>query len=68
MTEDDEDFKNKNYCRFCEKEIISNKVKDHFHLTGTYRGPAYKNCNINVTQNQSVSIPIVFHILIMIVT
>ena len=27
MTKDDEeDFKNDNICRFCEKEIISNKI------------------------------------------
>ena len=30
MTEqDDEDFKNNNNCRFCEKNIESEKVRDH---------------------------------------
>ena len=39
MTEqDEEDFDNNNICRFCEKEIISDKVRDHCHLTGKYRG------------------------------
>ena len=33
---DEEDFKNNNICRFCEKEIISDKVRDHCHLTGKY--------------------------------
>ena len=34
MTEKDErDFKNNNSCRFCEKNIESNKVRDHCHLT-----------------------------------
>ena len=31
MTEGDkQDFKNNNICRFCEKFIESNKVRDHF--------------------------------------
>ena len=30
---DEEDFTNKNSCRFCEKCIESNKVTDHCHLT-----------------------------------
>jgi len=62
MTEkDEEDYKNNNICRFCEKEILSDKVKDHCHLTGNYRGPAHNTCNINVTQKQSNFIPFVFH-------
>ena len=39
--ENEEDFKNNNICRFCEKEILSDKVRDHCHLTGKYRGPAH---------------------------
>ena len=62
MTEDDEeDFKNIDVCRFCEKEIISDKVRDHCHLTGKYRGPAHSICNIHVTQKQSNFIPMIFH-------
>ena len=62
MTEnDEEDFKNNNICRFCEKEIVSDKVRDHCHLTGNYRGPAHSKCNINVTQKQSNFIPFIFH-------
>ena len=42
MTDDDEeDFKNDNICRFCQREILSDKVRDHCHLTGNYRGPAH---------------------------
>ena len=58
---DEEDYKNNNICRFCEKEIISDKVRDHCHLTGKYRGPAHNTCNINVTQKQSNFIPFIFH-------
>ena len=45
---DVEDLKNNNICRFCEEEILSDKVRDHCHLTGKYRGPAHNTCNINV--------------------
>ena len=62
MTEkDEEDYKNNNICRFCETEIISDKVRDHCHLTGKYRGPAHNTCIINITQKQSNFIPFIFH-------
>ena len=62
MTEEnEEDFRNNNNCRFCEKEIITDKVRDHCHLTGSYRGPAHSICNIIVTQKQSNFIPFIFH-------
>ena len=59
--EDEEDYKNNNICQFCEKFIESDKVTDHCHLTGKYRGHAHSKCNINVTQNQSNFIPFIFH-------
>ena len=59
--EDEEEFKNNNLCRFCENFIESDKVRDHCHLTGKYRGPSHSNCNINVTQKQSNFIPFIFH-------
>ena len=61
MTEEDEkDYKNNNICRFYEKNIDYDKVRDHCHLTGGYRGPAHSKCNTNVTQDQSNVIPFVF--------
>ena len=59
--EDEEDYRNDNICRFCEKFIESDKVRYHCHLTGKYRGPAHSKCNINVTQKQSNFIPFIFH-------
>ena len=61
MTQKDkEDFENNNICRFCETEILSDKVRDHCHLTGKYRGSAHNICNINVSQQQSNIIPFIF--------
>ena len=56
-----EDFEKNNICRFCEKEIISVKVRDHCHLMGKFRGPAHNTCNINVKQKDSNFIPFTFH-------
>ena len=63
MTEkDEEDFRNNNICRFCEKYKECDKVRDHCHLTGKYRGPAHSKCNCNFTQGQSNFIPFFFTI------
>ena len=60
--EDEEDYRKNNICRFCGKKIIEcDKVRDHCHLTGNYRGPAHSKCNINVTQKQSNFTPFIFH-------
>ena len=59
--EDEEDYKNNNICRFCEKNIESDKVRDHCHITGKYRGPSHNICNINVKQKDSIFIPFAFH-------
>ena len=40
---------------FCEK------VRDHCHLTGKYKGHAHNVCNINVKQKDSNFIPFAFH-------
>ena len=62
MTEDnEEDYRNNNICRFCEKEIVSQKVRDRCHLTGKFRDPAHNTCNKNVRQKVSNFIPFAFH-------
>ena len=57
---DEEDYKNNNICRFCERQILSDKVLDHCHLTSKYRGPAHNTCNIKVKQKDSNFIPFAF--------
>ena len=59
--EDKEDIGNNKICRFCEREILSDKVRDHCHLSGKYRGPAHNTCNINVKQKDSTFLPFAFH-------
>ena len=59
--EDEEDLIINNNCRFCEKEELSDEVRDHCHLTRRYRGPARSKGNINVSQDKSKIIPFIIH-------
>ena len=57
----EQEFKNINFRRFCETDIGSDKIRDHCHLTGRYRGPAHSKSYINVTQDKSNNISFIFH-------
>ena len=59
--ENEQDFENDNICRYCEKYIEINKVRDHCNLTGKYRGPAHKKCNLQAKQKYSNFITIRLH-------
>ena len=59
--EDKQDFENNNICRYCEKYIETDKVRDHCHLTAKYRGPAHNKCNLQVKQKDSNFITIGLH-------
>ena len=59
--EDEEDYRKNNICRVCEKNTEPEKVRDHCHLTGKYRGPSHNVCNKNVKQKDSNLIPFAFH-------
>ena len=61
FTEKDEaDFKSNDTCYICKKPFtfIENgqKVRDHDHLTGSYRGAAHSNSNLNMRQSQKMII------------
>ena len=46
----------------CKKFINNNneeKVRDHFHVTGKFRGAAHQNCNVNLQLTKKVSV--IFH-------
>ena len=60
MTEKDL-FQESNNCWICKKLIDNDdeKVRDHCHLTGKFRGAAHWDCNINFQLIQKV--PVIFH-------
>ena len=61
MSEEEEQFQSSNTCWICEKLIDDDdeKVRDHCHITGEFRGAAHWNCNINIQLIKKV--PVIFH-------
>ena len=61
MTEEEEQFQPSNVCWMCEKLIDDDdeKVRDHCHITGKFRGAAHWSCNINLQLTKKV--PVIFH-------
>ncbi|GBM44867.1 hypothetical protein AVEN_157095-1 [Araneus ventricosus] len=46
-------------CSICEQPLRGDKVRDHDHLTGVYRGAAKNSCNLNF--QIATHIPIIMH-------
>ena len=46
--EENEQFQSNNICWICEKLIDDEKVRDHCHMTGKFRGAAHWSCSINL--------------------
>ena len=57
--EDEEIENNPNICWKCKEELNTDKVKDHCHISGKFRGPAHNKCNINLRLPKKQ--PIIFH-------
>ena len=49
MNEEEEHlFQQSNSCWICKKLVNNDeKVRDHYHVTGKFRGAAHWDCNIN---------------------
>ena len=59
--EEEVQFEQAEECWLCENPLEGEKVRDHDHLTGKYRGAAHNICNIKCKQRLSSFIPIFFH-------
>jgi hypothetical protein len=61
--EDNDRFKRATRCHICNNKFSKNetcqKVRDHDHRTGLFRGAAHAKCNINYFNNRYL--PVVFH-------
>ena len=65
MTEKNErDFQNSTKCHICERKFTPSKqkVRDHCHITGKYRGAAHSDCNLKwAISAEKLNIPVIFH-------
>ena len=57
--EEQKSFDKAKICHFCNKEILKDKVRDHCHFTGKYRGAAHNSCNLKC--RKSLILPVIFH-------
>ena len=59
--ENENNYQNSNDCWICNEKIIKNKdkVRDHCHITGKYRGAAHSQCNLKLKIPKKL--PIIFH-------
>uniref|UniRef100_T1JU36 DNA-directed DNA polymerase n=1 Tax=Tetranychus urticae TaxID=32264 RepID=T1JU36_TETUR len=56
---EEEDFNDAINCHICHKILQENRVRDHNHLTGEYRGAAHQQCNLEYRVPNKY--PVVFH-------
>ena len=57
--EDKEIYNNSHICWICKQELNMDKVRDHCHVTGKFRGAAHNKCNLKLRIPRKL--PIIFH-------
>ena len=73
-SQNERDFQNSTVCHICERSFkakyllihgdgdIMNKVRDHCHITGKYRGASHRDCNLKwAISAEKLKIPVIFH-------
>ena len=54
--EDKKQFNKTSDCWICGEELVNDRVRDHCHFTGRYRGPAHNSCNLKYRKPKSISV------------
>ena len=54
--EDRKQFNEASDCWICGEQLGNDRVRDHCHYTGRYRGPAHNSCNLKYRKPNSVSV------------
>ena len=57
--EDKKRFNESKECWICGEHLNNDKVRDHCHYTGRYRGPAHNSCNLKYRKPKFT--PVYFH-------
>ena len=61
---DEEAFKKSTHCWICKRKykLADERVRDHCHITGKYRGSAHNACNLKLKISaEKIKIPVIFH-------
>ena len=54
--EDRKHFNNASDCWICGEYLGNDRVRDHCHFTGRYRGPAHNKCNLKYRKPNNISV------------
>ena len=55
--EEEEEFKQASNCWICHKKLnLEDRVRDHCHYTGRYRGAAHNLCNLKYSKPNNISV------------
>ena len=54
--EDIKQFNKASDCWICGEKLGNDKVRDHCHFTGRYRGPAHNKCNLKYRKPKNISV------------
>ena len=57
--EEQKSFEKEVTCHICSHELKEDKVRDHCHFTGQYRGAAHNKCNLQC--RKPMVLPVIFH-------
>ena len=57
--EEENNYNKENTCYICKKDFNNDKVRDHCHFTGKYRGAAHNTCNLRYKIPKNI--PVIFH-------
>ena len=57
--EDEKRFNKETECWICREPLNNDKIRDHCHYTGRYRGSAHNSCNLKYKKPKFI--PVVFH-------
>ena len=55
----EDNYNKENICYISKKEFNNDKVRDHCHFTGKYRGAAHNTCNLRYKIPKNI--PVIFH-------
>ena len=60
--DEEEQFNQDESCHVCSKPLSVDRVRDHCHILGLYRGVAYNACNLNYRIDPTKwKLPVILH-------